>query len=59
MDLYSLLSFMNPNNGGRNKKAKSKKSCLQCGKSHTHNNSFCSAKCHKAFHEPIDKQVEM
>lgn len=25
------------------------KACLQCGKQHTHNNAFCSAKCCKEY----------
>jgi len=30
-------------------KPKTVKSCINCGKEHTHNNSFCSAKCCKEY----------
>lgn len=33
--------------GAKIKHEKREKLCLNCGNTHTHNNSFCSAKCCK------------
>ena len=44
-----ILSAFLDNEEPRLPTRRKKKTCLLCGNKHTHNNSFCSAKCCKGY----------